>query len=143
MEAKKVDKIRFRDYYKRAEEFFEAMNDEVEFERYNASALLGIHASIALTDSLTIYESGERSTTEQHIDVIKLLKSICNKKGISKDGPNHLRKVLSKKNQVAYGKYFKTMDTNELKSIRLNVERFFAWAYRNFKHLYKETNKGG
>lgn len=134
---RKINKNCYINYHKRAIEFFEAMNDEVEFERYNASALLGIHASIALTDSLAIYESGTRAVDEQHIDAVKLLKGVCNKKGISQDGPNRLGKILSKKNFVAYGEYFRAMDTEELKGIRLNVERFFTWAYTNFNYLGK------
>ncbi|MCK4351897.1 hypothetical protein KAW65_00635 [candidate division WOR-3 bacterium] len=138
MKTKGFNRTHFLDYYKRADEFFKAMSDEVNFGRYNASALLGIHASIALTDSLTIYESEKRASDEQHMDAVKLLKSVCNTKGISKDGPNRLGKILSKKSFIAYGERFRAMDTEKLKSIRLNVERFFTWAYRNFEYL-----KGG
>ena len=137
MKTKGFNRTRFLDYYKRADEFFKAMSDEVNFERYNASALLGIHASIAITDSLTICESGERAADEQHRDAVRLLKSVCNTRGISEDGPNRLGKILSKKNFVAYSEHFRAIDTNELKSIRLNVERFFAWAHKNFKYLGK------
>ena len=143
MKTKKFDRSRFLDYYKRADEFFNAMKDEKEFERYYASALLGIHASIALTDSLTIYESGKRATDTQHIDAVKLLNIVCKTRGINKDGPNRLGKILSKKNFVAYGKRFRSMDTNELNSIRLNVERLFVWAYKNFDYLGKKIREGG
>lgn len=138
MKTMEFDRTRFLDYYKRADEFFEAMSDEIVFERYNASALLGIHASIALTDSLTIYERRRRAGDEQHTDAVKLLKDICNTKGISEDGPNRLGKILSKKNLVAYGSRFRVMDTSELQSIRLNVERFFTWAYKNFEYLSRK-----
>ncbi|MDI6735025.1 MAG: hypothetical protein QME42_02330 [bacterium] len=143
MKTKEFDRTRFLDYYKRADEFFEAMSDEIVFERYNASALLGIHASIALTDSLTIYENRKRAADEQHTDAVKLLKGICNTKGISEDGPNRLGKILSKKNLVAYGSRFRVMDTNESQSIRLNVERFFTWAYKNFEYLNRNFTQGG
>lgn len=143
MKTKKVDRTHFLDYCKRADEFFEAMSDEAEFERYNASALLGIHASIALTDSLIIRESGKRAADEQHMDTVKLLKNVCNTKGISENGPNRLGKVLSEKNFIAYGEHFRTMDTNKLKNIRLDVERFFTWAYKNFEYLSKEFSEGG
>lgn len=142
MKTKEFGRTRFLDYYKRADEFFKAMSDEIVFERYNASALLGIHASIALTDSLTIYESRKRAADEQHTDAVKLLKGICNTKGISKDGPNRLGKILSQKNLVAYGSRFRVMDTNELQSIRLNVERFFTWAYKNFEYLHRKFTQG-
>lgn len=143
MKARKIDRVHFSDYYKRAEEFYKAMKDEEESGRYNASALLGIYASIALTDSLIIYESGKRAADEQHMDAVKLLKSICNTKAISEGGPKRLGKVLSKKNFVAYGEHFRAIDTDELKSIRLNVQRFFTWAYKNFKHLGKKLSVGG
>ncbi len=141
MKIKKFNKDHFIDYYKRADEFFKAMSDEEEFERYNASALLGIHASIALTDSLTIYEKGKRAADEQHRDAVKLLKSVCNTKGISKDGPNRLGRILSKKNFVAYGEHFRAMDTDELKRIRLNVKGLFKWALKNFEYLGKSSTQ--
>ena len=73
------------------------MKDEAVFNRYNASALLGIHASISLTDSLIIFESGSRSSSEDHDDAVKLLKEICNRKGIDKEGIKKFKKILSKK----------------------------------------------
>ena len=141
MKTKKFNKSRFLDYHKRAEEFFNAMKDEEELERYNASVFLGIHASIALTDSLTIYEKGERAADEQHTYAVKLLKSVCNAKGINKNGPNRLGRILSKKNFVAYGEHFRAMDTDELKSIRLNVRRLFKWALKNFEYLGKSSTR--
>jgi hypothetical protein len=140
MKVRKFDRVRFLNYYKRAEEFYLAMSEEAEFERYNASALLGIHAAIALADSVTIYESGKRVAEEQHMDAVKFLKNICITKRVSKDGPHRLGQILSRKNPIAYGEHFKTIDTDELKSIRLNVERLFIWAYTNFKYLSKEIN---
>lgn len=137
MKTKKLDRVYFRNYHYRAEEFFKAMKDEKEFERYNASALLGIHASIALTDSLTIYEKGIRASDQQHIEAVRLLKDVCSEKGIGEVGPNRLGKVLSKKNFVAYGEHFRAVDTEELKGIRSNVERFFTWVYTNFGYLGK------
>lgn len=142
MKTRKFEKNRFLDYCKRAEEFFKAMNDEVEFERYNASALLGIHASIAITDSITIYEGGKRSADEQHMEAVKFLKSICNAKGISEDGSNRLGKILSEKNFVAYGEHFKPVDDTKLQNIHLNVKRFFEWAYKNFEYLGKKSTGG-
>ncbi|MFH1562791.1 MAG: hypothetical protein ABIF11_05170 [Nitrospirota bacterium] len=142
MKIREFEKSRFLDYCNRADEFFKAMNDEIILERYNASALLGIHASIAIADSITIYESGKRSADEQHLEAVKFLKSICNTKGISEDGSNRLGKILSEKNFVAYGEHFRPMDDTKLQSIRLNVERFFSWAYKNFDYLRRISTEG-
>jgi hypothetical protein len=136
MKTRDIDREQFLNYYKRAGEFFLAMSNEEKEGRYNAAALLGIHAVISLTDALIIYEQGERSKDEQHEKVVKLLQEVCNKNRIKDDkGVNCLSRILAKKNYVAYDKHFSTDDNNKLKSIRSNVETFFAWAYSNFEFL--------
>jgi len=51
-----LDRTRFVSYRDRAGEFFLGMNDEAELGRFNAAALLGIHAAIALTDAVVAHK---------------------------------------------------------------------------------------
>lgn len=134
MRVKTVDRAYFWDYHKRAEEFFKAMNDEVIFERYNASALLGIHATIALMDSLLLYEKGQRAAEEDHSHSIKHLMKICTAKKLKDtSGTKRFGEIIAKKNHIAYSEHYRADDNTGLSDIRLNVERCFTWAYRNFE----------
>jgi len=143
MRARTLDRTRFVHYRSRADEFFNGMKAEENKERYNASALLGIHAAIALTDTVSLAETGQRAADEQHTEAARLLESICRKKGVDGDGHNRLRRILSRKNDVAYGEHFTAADSTELKGIRLNVERFFLWAKHHFAYLGGNPPEGG
>jgi hypothetical protein len=143
MSVRRVDRSFFADYYKRAEEFFGGMKDEADLDRFCASALLGIHASIALTDSLTIYECGERSAADQHAKAVDLLKKACQRRRLAdREGPNKLTQVLGKKNMVAYGERYWPGDTSTLQMIRLHVDRYFSWAFLHFKEWNKDLKRG-
>ena len=143
MRTRALDRARFVNYRNRADEFFHGMQDEAVLERFGASALLGVHASIALADAVTVHETGKRAADEQHKDAVKLLASVCSTRHIEEEGCGRLGRILAKKNEVAYSERFAPADTNELKELRRNVEGFFGWAYENFKHLGgKPTQEG-
>jgi len=143
MKVRKVDRSFFTDYYKRASEFLQAMRDEADFDRFCASALLGIHASIALTDSLTVYEFELKSVEEQHTRAVGLLNKACQKRRLpDREGLKKLAEVLDKKNRVAYGERYWPIDGPGLRMIQLNVERYFNWVILHFKEWDKELKRG-
>jgi hypothetical protein len=119
------------------------MKDEVEFRRYNAAALLGVHAAIALADALTIRQAGKRAADENHHDAIKLLKSLCSTGRVDGDGPKRLGDILARKSEVAYAERYTSEDSETLKAVRLNVERFFSWVQNNFANLWPRPREGG
>ena len=143
MRTRALDRTRFVDYRGRANEFFAGMQSEAERARYNASALLGIHAAIALADAVAVHERGERAADDQHTEAARLIETISKKRGLDGDGHNRLRRILSRKNDVAYGEQFGAEDSNELKGVRLNVERFFLWAKRHFAYVNAGLHEGG
>jgi len=138
-----VDALRSANYRRRADEFFQAMKTEEEKARYNAAALLGVHASIALTDALTVREAGKRAADEEHREATKLLKTVCRQKKVADDGSERLGRILAHKTDIAYGEHFVAEDSDRLKAIRLNAERFFLWARRSFPHVWASPHEGG
>ena len=94
MKTRALDRTRFVNYRGRADEFFHGMQDEAELERFGASALLGVHASIALADALTIHETGKRAADEQHKDAVELLAWVCSTKNVEEGGCGRLGRIL-------------------------------------------------
>ena len=142
MRARTIDKVYFLAYYKRAREFSNAMYDEAVLERYNASALLGIHATIALIDSLLLYESGRRSAEEGHSPAVTLLTRVCAAKKLKDiSGTKRFSEIISRKNHIAYSEHYRADCFDLSNEIRMNVERCFNWAYRNFESWNKETER--
>lgn len=142
MRTKDVAKAHATAYQDRAEEFFQAMKDEEEFERYHAATLLGIHASIALTDAITVAVLGKRSTDEQHASVAKLLRQAAHLDKVEDaKGINRLERILATKNYVAYGEDFHSGDPDKkLQAVCNQVSRFFAWAYEHFHAIQRKGN---
>ena len=136
MKTVNVEKARFVGYRNRAREFFNTMNDEVDIRRYNAAALLGVHAAIALADAVTIREAGKRAADGTHSNA--LLKSVCSEVGVNGDGWTRLGAILARKNDVAYAGRYTSEDSPTLKLVRLNVERLFGWAQKNFTGLWQD-----
>jgi hypothetical protein len=143
MRTRVLDRTRFVNYRGRADEFFKGMKTEETEKRYSASALLGIHAAIALADTVSLAETGLRAADDQHTEAAKLIEGISKKNRLDGDGHNRLRRILSRKNAVAYGEGFAVGDSDELKAVRLNVERFFLWAKRHFAYIGASRDEGG
>lgn len=143
MKTRALERTRFANYRGRADEFFRGMKAEENEKRFNASALLGIHAAIALADTVSLAETGLRAADDQHTEAARLIESISKKRGLDGDGHNRLRRILSRKNDVAYGEQFVAADSTELKGVRLNVERFFLWAKHHFAYLSERPPEGG
>lgn len=73
-------------YRTRAESFLRALrhisdrglfdDDEVDRMAY-ATALLAVHAAIALSDSILVLKTGSRSTAQDHREAATTLKKVC------------------------------------------------------------------
>jgi hypothetical protein len=143
MRTRVIDRTRFVGYRDRAGEFFLGMNEEAELGRFNAAALLGIHAAIALSDAVVAHKVGIRSADENHATAVRLLKDVCQVAGVDSGGAKRLGEIISRKNHVAYSDKYVAADTDEVQRVRRDVERFFTWAYRSFGSLRPEPIQGG
>ncbi len=142
MRTRALDRTRFVNYRGRASEFFDGMKDEADMERFNGAALLGIHAAIALTDAVVVHHVGTRAADEQHAEAVRLLKKVCCSVKVDTSGADRLSSILARKTAVAYDEHFIPTDSEDTKRIRLNVERFFTWAYKSFVFLSSESAQG-
>ena len=74
LRRERVEKVKFRVYLQKAEEFLAACKDELSRGWYNSAASSAAHAAINALDALTIYLSGYRHTGRRHEDAWRLLK---------------------------------------------------------------------
>ena len=77
--VKTYESIKFKSFTKVAENFSDTADLAYEFDYYNASGVLYIHASIAYSDAITIKLSGKKSNGENHYEVIQLLENVVPK----------------------------------------------------------------
>lgn len=123
MKTRNVDKHKYTNYLKKADEFFEIMKDSFAKRKFNATVLNAIHCAMSSADALTVFYKGVRHAGERHEDVVSLLNTL----GLP-DMQNKNRQLLDLlriKNSAEYEEKLMT-EANASDSIK-NAERFNKW----------------
>ncbi|MFQ6052501.1 MAG: HEPN domain-containing protein [Candidatus Hydrothermarchaeota archaeon] len=120
----KSSKEDYMKFLKKADEFFEVMQESLKKEKWNAAGLNAIHAGISANDALLTFHFGLRSISPKHDDAVRLLTSMM-KRDETEAKAKHLRKLISMKNRVEYeGRLFSKKDAE---SLAKHAERFLNW----------------
>ncbi len=121
-----IDRARYKDFVKQAEGFESAAKDEKELKRWNASAVLYVHAAVAWSDAVTILSGGRKATGLSHLNVAALISETFTKDPTGKKTAlKNLRLILNQKNAVSYlGEAFSQED---LKEMSKHYEVFSSW----------------
>ena len=109
-----------------AESFYRGAELAREFEYWNASGVLIVHAAIALADAIAIRLAGVKSRGEDHHETIALLEEVVAPGAEKKKALQHLRRIIDHKNAVSYsGEIYERTDIEQLWK---QVARFRKWA---------------
>lgn len=125
MKTREVTKQLYKNYLKKAEEFFSAMNDELSRGNYNSCIVNAVHCAISSADALTVFFKGVRHAGEKHEDVIKLIAAMDIDKEVLKRNISHLSSLLGVKNIAEYEEKL-TTEPEAVNAVK-NAERFFRW----------------
>lgn len=99
----KTSKEEYRKFLKKADEFFEMMQQSLEKEKWNAAGLNAIPTGISANDALLTFHFGLRSVSPKHDAAVKLLISMM-KRDDTEIKAYHLRRLhLSPFNHVFGG----------------------------------------
>ena len=120
----KSSKEDYKKFLKKAEEFFEMMEQSLMKEKWNAAGLNAIHTGISANDALLTFHFGLRSVSPKHDDAVKLLISMMKRDDIETKA-KHLRRLISVKNLVEYDG--RLLSRKEAESIAKHAERFLDW----------------
>ena len=111
-------------YFRKAGEYRDSMNQALADGHPSAAALNGIHCAISAADSLCVCFHGKRSSSRDHSDTVRLLAELfAGDEG--RRQANRLGIILAKKNQVEYED--RMFSQAEAASLAKQVERLFAW----------------
>jgi hypothetical protein len=123
---KTIDRVKYREFHKTANHFFEAAQAAMELDYWTAAGVLIIHSAIAYADALSIRMSGEKSAGEDHEDAIALLETIVAASQEKTRALNQLRRIIEEKTAVSYmGEIYSASQTKDLWK---RLERFRLWA---------------
>jgi hypothetical protein len=140
-----MDKLKAFHYRDRAESFMRLMrlgNNSEIIEDYlgerrtdyeDGTALLAVHASIALADAALVLLTGERSTAQNHAEAVSSLRKACSKAHVEIDGIRHFQWLVSHKDEFAYGD--RRVKSELVAAARDRADKFAAWLYRTFPAL--------
>lgn len=131
IKTRNVSKEFYKNYLKKAEEYFSAMNTEFEKRNFNSCVLNAIHCGISSADSLTVFFKGVRHCGERHEDVLSLLNSLEIDKNELRNKTRQLVSLIDIKNAIEYEEKL-TTENGALISIK-NAERFLSWVQRLLK----------
>ncbi len=120
-----LPKHHYKDYLRKAEEFFNVMHTCLDDERWDAAVLNGVHSSISITDALLVNKAGIRSISQRHDDTVELLKQYIPKDELAGQH-SRLSKILNFKGRVSYQPII--MDEAKAREFAKGVERYFEWA---------------
>ena len=111
-------------YFRKAGEYRDSMNQALADGRPNAAALNGIHCAISAADSLCVRFHGKRSSSKDHSDAVRLLAELFADEE-ARHQANRLGIILTKKNQVEYEE--RMFSPVEAANLVKQVERLFTW----------------
>ncbi len=111
-------------YFRKAQEYRDSMNQALADRRPNAAALDGIHCAISAAESLSVRFHGKRSSGKDHSDAVRLLAELFADEEVRRQA-NGLGIILAKKNQVEYEE--RMFSLAEAANLAKQVERLFGW----------------
>ncbi len=121
-----IDKNKSDDFLNVSKNFEEAAKISYELEYYNAAGVLFVHAAIALADTITIKYGGVKSRSENHLEVINLIREKIQDDQRRNKALNHLEALIAHKSVVSYsGDIYHKSDIDKMIKY---YERFVNWA---------------
>lgn len=119
-----VPKAEYRDYFRKADEFYVTMQDCFVNGRWTSAALEAIHSAICANDALTVFISGIKCSSPRHEDAVTLLQGLTELNDV-RGNSAHLLWIIKKKNIVEYER--RSFTQKEAEEITRHTERFFDW----------------
>lgn len=122
--SKIIEKGKYKNYLKKAEDFYSAMQTAFKNKNWNSTGLEAVHCAISANDALLTFYGGKISIGPDHQDAVRLLNSLIAFQETSNYSA-HLRKIIAMKNLVEYED--RLFHEREASEILIHTERFFNW----------------
>ena len=113
-------------YLRKAEGHLAQALESAAAGRWDTAVLLSVHAGISAADAVCVGEHGLRSTSQTHMDQVRLIRQLFPRDEQAKRASSHLAALLDRKNTVEYeGRLSRAPDAA---SATKHAERLVAWA---------------
>lgn len=99
---KSIEKSASKKYKLVADNFYNGAEVAKEFEYWNASGVLIVHAAIAYSDAICIKYGGVKNQSNDHYQIIALMNEIVADSSEKKSALKQLERIIEHKNAVSY-----------------------------------------
>ena len=121
-----VPKVEYGNYRDKGLQFFNVMKSCLQDGDWDAVLLNGVHASISLSDAITVFALGQRSSSRSHLDAAGLLGQAVSQDPEGRRNADRLAQILNWKHDAEYEP--KRASEREAYDFAKIVERFMEWA---------------
>lgn len=122
LRTRRVDKVLFENYLRKARENLETAKECLNAERWNAAVVNAVHCGINACDALTVFMIGVRHAGERHEDAISLLQTLNLPKDVLSNKGRQLSRLLEIKNAAEYEE--RLISQSETRESVREAERF-------------------
>jgi hypothetical protein len=126
LSATEVSRAEFRNYRDKGKQFYEVMKNCIQKGDWDAAVLNGVHSAICLSDALTVFFIGKRSTGKSHQDASFLLSQAVGQDDDGSRQADRLAQILNWKHDAEYEPT--RASEKEASDFEKIVERVMQWA---------------
>jgi len=120
-----VPKNEYKNYLEKGLQFFAVMKSCLQDGDWDAVVLNGVHASISLSDALTVFILGKRSSSQFHLDASGLFSQAMEQEPEGRRNADRLAQILNWKHGAEYEPTRAT--EREAHDFAKITERFVEW----------------
>jgi len=125
LKTRRVERSLYVNYFKRADECFNAARRSLESREWNASTISAIHCVIAAADAMCVYFLGQRHAGEGHEGAVELFNTIKLERQEIANNAKRIGRVLGMKNIAEYED--RLVYKSEAEKALKNAERFLQF----------------
>ena len=138
--ARRVGKEKYSNYLRKSDEFYRSAAEAAKREDWTAVVSNAVHSGISMADALTVFYAGERSTAQDHDEVMRLLATLGIARNELDRNMKHLFSLLEVKNLAEYED--RLPGQSEAESAMRNADRFRTWVLSRLPKRGRFTDPG-
>jgi len=100
--VRSLPKAKSTNFVRKSEQFLRSSESAVERGDWDAAVSHAVHAGMCIADALTVFYLGQRSSSQDHRDVLRLVDSVRFERGELNRNKRHLSDLLATKNAAEY-----------------------------------------
>ena len=121
-----LPKSKSTNFVRKSEQFLRSSESAAERKDWDAAVSHAVHAGMCMADAVTVFYVGQRSASQDHREVLRLLDSVGLGRGELNRNKRHLSTLLATKNAAEYEERLLS-ESDAINAVE-HCRRFCQWA---------------